>query len=218
MKNPEKFQETRWSHSQGEDVAGAGPPGTGKTLLARPWSTGEAGDPILFGQWQRIHSNVRWRWSETGVRDLFQQAKGNTLTIIFIDEIDAVVVNAEVTLGGGHDEREQTLNQILSEMDGFAGANSVIVVVSTVRCFRPSLASSGHSNRHITVGRPTQKSRLEMFKVHTRDLPPWITILTGQTACRHDWVNWYRLVRNLVNEAALWAALEEQSNSVSGDF
>ncbi len=107
------------------------------------------------------------------VRDLFQNAKDTAPSIVFIDEIDAVGRQRGAGLGGGHDEREQTLNQILSEMDGFAGGDSVIVVAATNRpdVLDPALLRPGRFDRHITVGRPTFKGRLEIFKVHVRDVP-----------------------------------------------
>ena len=107
------------------------------------------------------------------VRDLFKTAKDNSPAIIFIDEIDAVGRQRGAGLGGGHDEREQTLNQILSEMDGFTQNDSVIVLAATNRpdVLDPALLRPGRFDRHVTVDRPTLKGRLEIFKVHVRDVP-----------------------------------------------
>ena len=107
------------------------------------------------------------------VRDLFANAKEHAPGIIFIDEIDAVGRQRGAGLGGGHDEREQTLNQILSEMDGFAQTDSVIVLAATNRpdVLDPALLRPGRFDRHVTVGRPTQKGRVEIFQVHVRDVP-----------------------------------------------
>ena len=107
------------------------------------------------------------------VRDLFKTAKEQSPSIIFIDEIDAVGRQRGAGLGGGHDEREQTLNQILGEMDGFGGAQAVIVIAATNRpdVLDPALLRPGRFDRHVTVGRPTMKGREEIFKVHVRDVP-----------------------------------------------
>lgn len=215
LKNPEKFQKLGGRIPKG--VLLNGPPGTGKTLLARAVA-GEAGVPFYSvngSEFIQMFVGV----GASRVRDLFQQAKEHAPAIIFIDEIDAVGRQRGAGLGGGHDEREQTLNQILSEMDGFAGADSVIVVAATNRpdVLDPALLRPGRFDRHITVGRPTQKGRLEMFKVHTRDVPldndvdldrlAAVTIgLTGAD------------IRNLVNEAALWAARNNRTRVGSADF
>ena len=107
------------------------------------------------------------------VRDLFKTAKEQSPAIIFIDEIDAVGRQRGAGIGGGHDEREQTLNQILGEMDGFTGSQAVIVVDATKRpdVLDPALLRPGRFDRHITVGRPTMKGREAIFKVHVRDVP-----------------------------------------------
>jgi cell division protease FtsH len=215
LKNPEKFLKLGGRIPKG--VLLNGPPGTGKTLLARAVA-GEAGVPFYSvngSEFIQMFVGV----GASRVRDLFQQAKEHAPAIIFIDEIDAVGRQRGAGLGGGHDEREQTLNQILSEMDGFAGSDSVIVMAATNRpdVLDPALLRPGRFDRHVTVGRPTQKGRLEMFKVHTRDVPldrdvdlerlAAVTIgLTGAD------------IRNLVNEAALWAARNNKTRVSSADF
>lgn len=215
LKNPEKFHRLGGRIPKG--VLLNGPPGTGKTLLARAVA-GEAGVPFYsVGGSEFIQMFVGVGASR--VRDLFQQAKEHSPAIIFVDEIDAVGRQRGAGLGGGHDEREQTLNQILSEMDGFTVTDSVIVLAATNRpdVLDPALLRPGRFDRHITVGRPTQKGRWEMFKVHTRDVPladdvdlhrlAAVTIgLTGAD------------IRNLVNEAALWAARNNKSRVSSADF
>jgi cell division protease FtsH len=153
------------------------------------------------------------------VRDLFATAKENSPGIIFIDEIDAVGRQRGAGLGGGHDEREQTLNQILSEMDGFSPNESVIVMAATNRpdVLDPALLRPGRFDRHVTVGRPTLKGRQEIFKVHVRDVP-----------LDND-VDLHRLaeatvgltgadIRNIVNEAALWAARHDKTRVAMEDF
>ncbi len=215
LKAPEKFQRLGGRIPKG--VLLNGPPGTGKTLLARAVA-GEADVPFYSvngSEFIQMFVGV----GASRVRDLFQTAKDHAPAIIFVDEIDAVGRQRGAGLGGGHDEREQTLNQILSEMDGFSGVDSVIVVAATNRpdVLDPALLRPGRFDRHITVGRPTNKGRLEIFKVHTRDVPldndvdlarlAAVTIgLTGAD------------IRNMVNEAALWAARNNKSRVAMEDF
>lgn len=215
LKSPEKFQRLGGRIPKG--VLMNGPPGTGKTLLARAVA-GEAGVPFYSvngSEFIQMFVGV----GASRVRDLFQTAKDNAPAIIFVDEIDAVGRQRGAGLGGGHDEREQTLNQILSEMDGFTGTDSVIIVAATNRpdVLDPALLRPGRFDRHVTVGRPTNKGRLEIFKVHTRDVPldndvdlerlAAVTIgLTGAD------------IRNLVNEAALWAARNDKTRVSMDDF
>lgn len=215
LKAPEKFQKLGGRIPKG--VLLNGPPGTGKTLLARAVA-GEAGVPFYSvngSEFIQMFVGV----GASRVRDLFQNAKDNAPAIIFIDEIDAVGRQRGAGLGGGHDEREQTLNQILSEMDGFTGVDSVIVVAATNRpdVLDPALLRPGRFDRHVTVGRPTNKGRLAIFKVHTRDVPldndvdlarlAAVTIgLTGAD------------IRNVVNEAALWAARNNKNRVGMEDF
>src|SRR6185295_11432475 len=169
LKNPKKFQKLGGRVPKG--VLLNGPPGTGKTLLARAVA-GEAGVPfysVSGSEFIQMFVGV----GASRVRDLFRTAKENAPAIIFIDEIDAVGRQRGAGLGGGHDEREQTLNQILSEMDGFTQTDFVIVLAATNRpdILDPALLRPGRFDRHVTVGRPTQKGRVEIFKVHTRDVP-----------------------------------------------
>ncbi len=215
LKSPEKFRKLGGRIPKG--VLLNGPPGTGKTLLARAVA-GEAGVPFYSvngSEFIQMFVGV----GASRVRDLFQTAKESAPAIIFVDEIDAVGRQRGAGLGGGHDEREQTLNQILSEMDGFTGVDSVIVVAATNRpdVLDPALLRPGRFDRHITVGRPTYKGRLEIFKVHTRDVPldndvdlrrlAAVTIgLTGAD------------IRNVVNEAALWAARNDKTRVTMVDF
>ncbi len=215
LKAPEKFQRLGGRIPKG--VLLNGPPGTGKTLLARAVA-GEADVPFYSvngSEFIQMFVGV----GASRVRDLFQTAKEHAPAIIFVDEIDAVGRQRGAGLGGGHDEREQTLNQILSEMDGFSGVESVIVVAATNRpdVLDPALLRPGRFDRHITVGRPTNKGRLEIFKVHTRDVPldndvdlarlAAVTIgLTGAD------------IRNMVNEAALWAARNNKTRVAMEDF
>jgi cell division protease FtsH len=153
------------------------------------------------------------------VRDLFKNAKDNAPAIIFIDEIDAVGRQRGAGLGGGHDEREQTLNQILSEMDGFTQTDSVIVVAATNRpdVLDPALLRPGRFDRHITVNRPTHKGRMEIFKVHVRDVP-----LADDVDLRRLASGTVGLtgadIRNIVNEAALWAARNDKTRVDMEDF
>lgn len=148
-----------------------GPPGTGKTLLAKAVA-GEAGCPffpISGSDFVEMFVGV----GASRVRDLFEQAKKNAPSIIFIDEIDAVGRQRGTGLGGGHDEREQTLNQLLVEMDGFTGNESVIVIAATNRrdILDPALLRPGRFDRQIVVSYPDIKGREEVLKVHTRNKP-----------------------------------------------
>ncbi len=148
-----------------------GPPGTGKTLLARAVA-GEAGVPFFSingSEFIQMFVGV----GASRVRDMFKTAKETAPCILFIDEIDAVGRVRGAGLGGGHDEREQTLNQILSEMDGFSPNESVIVLAATNRpdVLDPALLRPGRFDRHVTVDRPNLKGRVEILKVHTRNMP-----------------------------------------------
>ncbi len=164
LKNPEKFQRLGGRVPKGMLLMG--PPGTGKTLLARAVA-GEAGVPffsITGCEFIQMFVGV----GASRVRDMFKTAKEASPCILFIDEIDAVGRVRGAGLGGGHDEREQTLNQILSEMDGFSQNESVIVLAATNRpdVLDPALLRPGRFDRHITVDRPNHKGRLAIFKVH----------------------------------------------------
>ena len=169
LKSPEKFQRLGGRIPKG--VLLNGPPGTGKTLLARAVA-GEAGVPffsISGSEFIQMFVGV----GASRVRDMFKTAKENSPCILFVDEIDAVGRIRGAGLGGGHDEREQTLNQILTEMDGFAPNESVIVLAATNRpdVLDPALLRPGRFDRHVTVDLPTKKGRWEILKVHTRQTP-----------------------------------------------
>jgi len=215
LKDPEKFQRLGGRVPKG--VLLNGPPGAGKTLLGRAVA-GEAGVPffsISGSEFIQMFVGV----GASRVRDMFQTAKENAPSILFIDEIDAVGRHRGTGLGGGHDEREQTLNQILSEMDGFAQNESVIVMAATNRpdVLDPALLRPGRFDRHVTVDRPNFKGRLAIFKVHSRDVPLSDDVdleclaagsvgLTGAD------------IRNLVNEAALWATRAGKQAVDMSDF
>ncbi|MDA8745730.1 ATP-dependent zinc metalloprotease FtsH [Rubripirellula amarantea] len=215
LKTPEKFQKLGGRVPKG--VLLNGPPGTGKTLLARAVA-GEAGVPFFSvngSEFIQMFVGV----GASRVRDLFKTAKENSPAIIFIDEIDAVGRQRGAGLGGGHDEREQTLNQILGEMDGFTGSQAVIVVAATNRpdVLDPALLRPGRFDRHITVGRPTMKGREAIFKVHVRDVP-----LADDVDLRRLAAGTVGLtgadIRNMVNEAALWAARNDKKIVDMSDF
>lgn len=215
LKNPKKFQKLGGRVPKG--VLLNGPPGTGKTLLARAVA-GEAGVPyysVSGSEFIQMFVGV----GASRVRDLFRNAKDNSPAIIFIDEIDAVGRQRGAGLGGGHDEREQTLNQILSEMDGFTQTDFVIVLAATNRpdILDPALLRPGRFDRHITVGRPTQKGRVEIFKVHTRDVPLADDVNLETLAAGTIGLTGAD-IRNIVNEAALWAARNEKAVVEMADF
>lgn len=215
LKAPEKFQKLGGRVPKG--VLLNGPPGTGKTLLARAVA-GEAGVAFYSvngSEFIQMFVGV----GASRVRDLFATVKEQGRGIIFIDEIDAVGRQRGAGLGGGHDEREQTLNQILSEMDGFAPNESIIVMAATNRpdVLDPALLRPGRFDRHITVGRPTLKGREEIFKVHVREVPldndvdlhRMAQATVGLTGAD---------IRNIVNEAALWAARHDKTRVSMEDF
>jgi cell division protease FtsH len=215
LKDPKKFQRLGGRVPKG--VLLMGPPGTGKTLLARAVA-GEAGVPffsISGSEFIQMFVGV----GASRVRDLFKTAKDASPSILFIDEIDAVGRHRGAGLGGGHDEREQTLNQILSEMDGFSPSESVIVLAATNRpdVLDPALLRPGRFDRHVTVDRPNQKARLALFKVHTRNVPLAADVDLDRQASGTVGLTGAD-IRNLVNEAALWATRQNKDAVDSSDF
>ena len=169
LREPQKFQKLGGRIPKG--VLLIGPPGTGKTLLARAIA-GEANVPffsISGSDFVEMFVGV----GASRVRDLFEQGKKNAPCIIFIDEIDAVGRHRGAGLGGGHDEREQTLNQLLVEMDGFESNEGVILVAATNRpdVLDPALLRPGRFDRRVVVGRPDVRGREEILKVHTKKIP-----------------------------------------------
>ena len=203
LKNPNKYKEIGAKVPKG--VLLLGPPGTGKTLLARAVA-GEAGCPffpISGSDFVEMFVGV----GASRVRDLFEQAKKHAPAIIFIDEIDAVGRHRGAGLGGGHDEREQTLNQLLVEMDGFTGNESVIIIAATNRrdILDPALLRPGRFDRQIVVGYPDVKGREEILKVHAKNKPlsPDVDLkIIAQTTQGFTGAD----LENLLNEAALLAA------------
>ncbi|MGV3485490.1 MAG: ATP-dependent zinc metalloprotease FtsH [Planctomycetaceae bacterium] len=215
LKTPEKFQKLGGRVPKG--VLLNGPPGTGKTLLARAVA-GEADVPFFSvngSEFIQMFVGV----GASRVRDLFRVAKDQSPSIIFIDEIDAVGRQRGAGLGGGHDEREQTLNQILGEMDGFSPSQAVIVVAATNRpdVLDPALLRPGRFDRHITVGRPTMKGREEIFKVHVREVPLGDDVDLRRLAAGTVGLTGAD-IRNMVNEAALWAARNDKKVVDMSDF
>nr|WP_244420392.1 ATP-dependent zinc metalloprotease FtsH [Isosphaera pallida] len=215
LKNPEKFARLGGRIPKG--VLLVGPPGSGKTLLARAVA-GEAGVPffsISGSEFIQMFVGV----GASRVRDMFKTAKENSPCILFIDEIDAVGRIRGAGLGGGHDEREQTLNQILTEMDGFSPNESVIVLAATNRpdVLDPALLRPGRFDRHVTVDRPTKKGRLEILKVHTRNVPLADDVDLEAIAKSTVGMSGADLA-NLVNEAALIATRQDKDKVEAADF
>jgi cell division protease FtsH len=215
LKDPQKFQKLGGKIPKG--VMLVGPPGAGKTLLAKAIA-GEAGVPffsISGSDFVEMFVGV----GASRVRDLFEQAKKNSPCIIFIDEIDAVGRHRGAGLGGGHDEREQTLNQLLVELDGFDQNEGIIIIAATNRpdVLDPALLRPGRFDRQVVVPLPDVKGRLEIIKVHSKKVP------------LHEDVDLETLARgtpgfsgadlaNLINEAALLAARQSKSKVEMGDF
>jgi cell division protease FtsH len=203
LKNPVRYSELGARIPRG--VLLVGPPGTGKTLLAKAVA-GEAGVPfysISGSDFVEMYVGV----GASRVRDLFENAKKNAPSIIFIDEIDAVGRHRGAGLGGGHDEREQTLNQLLVEMDGFGSNEGVIVIAATNRpdILDPALLRPGRFDRQITVNYPDLKGRVDILKVHARGKPFEETVDLEKIAQATVGFTGADLA-NLLNEAALHAA------------
>ncbi len=215
LKNPEKFQRLGATIPKG--VLLMGPPGTGKTLMARA-TAGEAGVPFFSingSEFIQMFVGV----GASRVRDLFRTAREQSPCILFIDEIDAVGRIRGAGLGGGHDEREQTLNQILSEMDGFEQTTAVIVLAATNRpdVLDPALLRPGRFDRHVTIDRPNKAGRLGILKVHTRKVPLDADVHLEDIAAGSIGFSGADL-KNLVNEAALIASRREATRVTKEDF
>ncbi len=215
LKDPKKFRRLGGRIPKG--VLLMGPPGTGKTLLARAVA-GEAGVPffsISGSDFVEMFVGV----GASRVRDLFEQGKKHAPCIIFIDEIDAVGRHRGAGMGGGHDEREQTLNQLLVEMDGFDANDGVIIVAATNRpdVLDPAILRPGRFDRRIVVPRPDVRGREQIFRVHTRKVPlaPDVDL---EVIARGTPGFAGADLENLVNEAALLAARQDKDVVSMGDF
>jgi cell division protease FtsH len=215
LKDPQKFQKLGGRIPKG--VLLVGPPGTGKTLLARAIA-GEANVPffsISGSDFVEMFVGV----GASRVRDLFEQGKKNAPCIIFIDEIDAVGRHRGAGLGGGHDEREQTLNALLVEMDGFESNEGVILIAATNRpdVLDPALLRPGRFDRRVVVPRPDVRGREEILRVHTRKVPVSDDVDLSVIARGTPGFSGAD-VANLVNEAALWAARQNRKLVMMADF
>ncbi len=215
LKDPQKFQKLGGRIPKG--VLLVGPPGTGKTLLARAIA-GEANVPffsISGSDFVEMFVGV----GASRVRDLFEQGKKNAPCIIFIDEIDAVGRHRGAGLGGGHDEREQTLNALLVEMDGFESNEGVILIAATNRpdVLDPALLRPGRFDRRVVVPRPDIKGREEILRVHTRKVPISDDVDLSVISRGTPGFSGADLA-NLVNEAALWAARQNRKTVLMEDF
>jgi cell division protease FtsH len=215
LRSPEKFQ--RLGAQVPKGVLLVGPPGTGKTLLARAVA-GEAGVPfysISGSEFIQMFVGV----GASRVRDMFKTAKDNAPCLLFIDEIDAVGRMRGAGVGGGSDEREQTLNQILSEMDGFQPNELVIVLAATNRpdVLDSALLRPGRFDRHVTIDRPTWQGRLAILKVHTRNKPLGDDVNLESVAREMIGMTGADL-RNLANEAALLATREGKNKIEQSHF
>jgi cell division protease FtsH len=215
LKDPKKFQRLGGRIPKG--VLMMGPPGTGKTLLARAIA-GEAGVPffsISGSDFVEMFVGV----GASRVRDLFEQGKKHAPCIIFIDEIDAVGRHRGAGLGGGHDEREQTLNQLLVEMDGFESNEGVIIIAATNRpdVLDPAILRPGRFDRRITVPRPDIRGREGILGVHTKKVPLSGDVQLGIIAAGTPGFVGADL-ENLVNEAALLAARQDKEAVTMEDF
>jgi cell division protease FtsH len=215
LKDPRKFQKLGGRIPKG--VLVVGPPGTGKTLLAKAVA-GEAGVPffsISGSDFVEMFVGV----GASRVRDLFEQGKKHAPCIIFIDEIDAVGRLRGAGLGGGNDEREQTLNQLLVEMDGFETTEGIILVAATNRpdVLDPALLRPGRFDRQVMVNLPDLRGRSEILKVHTKKVPVAVSVELDKVARGTPGFSGADL-ENLVNEAALWAARQNKKQVETVDF
>jgi cell division protease FtsH len=215
LKDPKKFQKLGGRIPKG--VLLVGPPGTGKTLLAKAIA-GEAGVPffsISGSDFVEMFVGV----GASRVRDMFEQAKKHAPCIVFIDEIDAVGRSRGAGVGGGNDEREQTLNQLLVEMDGFDTTEGVILVAATNRpdVLDPALLRPGRFDRQVVVNQPDLRGRSEILKVHTKNVPIAANVELDKIARGTPGFSGADL-ENLVNEAALWAARQNKHEVGVVDF
>ncbi|MBD3422225.1 MAG: ATP-dependent zinc metalloprotease FtsH [Chitinivibrionales bacterium] len=215
LKNPKKFLSLGAQIPKGVLMMGA--PGTGKTLLARA-TAGEAQVPfysISGSEFIEMFVGV----GASRVRDMFETAKKESPAIIFIDEIDSIGRSRGTGLGGGHDEREQTLNQVLAEMDGFEPHQSVIVIAATNRpdVLDPALTRPGRFDRQITLELPQREARTEILKIHARNVPVADDVDLDNIAARTVGFSGADL-KNLVNEAALLAGRNERNTVKREDF
>lgn len=215
LKNPAKYTGVGARIPKG--VLLEGPPGTGKTLLAKAVA-GEAGVPfysISGSDFVEMFVGV----GASRVRDMFEEAKKNSPCIVFIDEIDAVARRRGTGLGGGHDEREQTLNQLLVEMDGFGANEGIIVMAATNRAdiLDPAILRPGRFDRKITVSRPDVRGREEILRVHARNKPLGDDVNLGEIAKTTAGFSGADL-ENLLNEAAIRAARENRKFIVQKDI
>jgi cell division protease FtsH len=215
LRDPGKFQKLGGKIPRG--VLMVGSPGTGKTLLAKAIA-GEAKVPfftISGSDFVEMFVGV----GASRVRDMFEQAKKHAPCIIFIDEIDAVGRLRGAGLGGGHDEREQTLNQLLVEMDGFDTTEGVILIAATNRpdVLDPALLRPGRFDRQVVVNRPDVRGRAEILNVHTKKVPISSDVDMERIARGTPGFSGADL-ENLVNEAALWAARLDKKSVDQIDF
>jgi len=215
LRNPDKF--TRLGAEVPHGVLMVGPPGTGKTLLARALA-GEAGVPffsISASEFIEVFVGV----GASRVRKMFEEAKKRAPSIIFIDELDSIGRVRGTGLGGGHDEREQTLNQILAELDGFGGHEAVIVLAATNRpdVLDPALLRPGRFDRHVTLELPDRAARKAILEVHTRKVPLADDVDLATVANGTPGFSGADL-KNLVNEAAMAAAAEGSDEVTARHF